>query len=119
MRCRWFLLTGSVAAWAGGFYGPAALATAEVPAPTLIDMQVEPMPAVDPAAPTIDQLEVKATRSEASAKTHYSIALHGTLARPEGLDHAYGPLAWSVIAAHDTHGNAMRFTTEGYATPDV
>ncbi|MEM9915713.1 MAG: hypothetical protein AAF911_12195 [Planctomycetota bacterium] len=93
--------------------------TAEVPAPTLIDMQVEPIPAVDPAAPTIDQLEIKVTRSEALAINNYSIALQGTLARPDGLDHAYGPLAWSVVAAHDTHGNSMRFTTEGYTTPDV
>ncbi len=97
---------------------PATLAVAET-APTLIDMQVEPMPAVNPAAPTIEQLEVKATRSAASDKTHYSIALQGTLARPEGLDHAYGPMAWSVTAAHDADGQPMRYTTEGYATADA
>lgn len=111
--------------WTSAFFvfaavlGASPTGIAETPPPTLIDMQVEPMPAVDPAAPTIEQLEVKASRSEASAKTNYSIALQGTLARPDGLDHAYGPLAWSVTAAHDTHGNPMRFTTEGYATPDA
>ncbi|MEO0514219.1 MAG: hypothetical protein AAF086_02850 [Planctomycetota bacterium] len=99
--------------------GPAGLALAETAPPTLIDMQVEPMPAVNPAAPTIEQLEVKATRVGASAKTNYSIALQGTLARPDGLDHAYGPLAWSVIAAHDADGHPMRFATEGYANPDA
>lgn len=99
--------------------GPAGLALAETAPPTLIEMQVEPMPAVNPEAPTIEQLEVKATRVGASAKTNYSIALQGTLARPGGLDHAYGPLAWSVTAAHDADGTPMRFATEGYANPDA
>jgi len=98
---------------------PAALSSAETAPPTLIEMQVEPMPAVNPAAPTIEQLEVKATRSGTSARTHYSIALQGTLARPDGLDHAYGPLAWSVLEAHDADGQPMRFSTEGYANPDT
>lgn len=86
--------------------------------PTLLDMQVETMPAVDPRLPVIEQLEVKAVRSEGSDRTVYSIMMSGTLARPDGLDQAYGPMSWAVAEALDAEGRAMRFTTDGYLKPD-
>ncbi|MEM1108758.1 MAG: hypothetical protein AAGH99_08715 [Planctomycetota bacterium] len=118
MRCRWFLLTESVAACAWGIFGPAVIATAQGPAPTLIDMQVEAMPEVDPKAPIIEYLEVKAVRNEANADPYTTVSLRGTLARPAGLDHAYGPLGWAATEALDDDGHPLRFTTEGYASPD-
>ncbi|MEM9419389.1 MAG: hypothetical protein AAGA25_10120 [Planctomycetota bacterium] len=99
--------------------GIATSTVAEPEKPTLLDMQVEAMPEVDPQAPVIEQLDIKASRNHANPKAFYSIAVRGTLARPDGLDHAYGPLAWAVTAAHDADDQPMRYNTDGYPTPDA
>ncbi len=111
---RW-VGVGCVAALLGG----CALAGGDtVNQPELRSVEVETMPEPDPRAPRIDQMEVKALRSDGSSTTQYSVMLRGTIARPAGLDTAFGPTGWSVLEVLDARGQPMTFATEGYAQPN-
>ena len=119
-RYRW----DGAAATAGLLLGMAAgpgctlVGAGSVNEPELRSVGVETMPEPDPRSPRIDQMEVKAWRSDGSTTTQYAVMLRGTIARPPGLEQAFGPSAWSVRELLDSRGQPMSFTTEGYATAD-
>ncbi len=85
--------------------------------PKLVRMGVESLPTADDDAPLIEQFEVRASRNKSDPRTLYSMSIQGTLARPEGLDAAYGPTGWAVLEVLDAQGRSMRFTTESYVEP--
>ena len=98
--------------------GCALVGAGSVNEPELRSVGVETMPEPDPRSPRIDQLEVKAWRSDGAATNQYTVMLRGTIARPPGLDQGFGPTAWAVREVLDARGQPMSFTTEGYTTPD-
>ena len=105
-------------ALAAGLTGCEIIAPRPVNQPKLVSVEVAAMEEPDPDAPMIEHMEVKAVRTGRATQTLYSVNLRGTIARPEGLDGAFGPTGWAALEALDQQAQPMTFNTRGYLNPD-
>lgn len=110
-------LTG-FAATAAGLTGCEIIAPRPVNQPKLMSVEVAAMAEPNPDAPMIEHMEVKAVRTGRATQTFYSVNLRGTIARPAGLENAFGPTGWAALVALDQEGEPMKFSTRGYLNAD-
>ncbi|MEL7086918.1 MAG: hypothetical protein AAGL98_00505 [Planctomycetota bacterium] len=106
------------AAGSAGLVGCEIIAPRPVNQPKLMSVEVATMDEPDPAAPMIEHMEVKAVRTGRATQTLYSVNLRGTIARPAGLENAFGPTGWAALEAVDPDGLPLTFSTRGYLNAD-
>ncbi|MEM7627437.1 MAG: hypothetical protein AAF333_17715 [Planctomycetota bacterium] len=117
-RLRSLSLLMGVAGTALGLVGCEIIAQRPINQPKLMSVEVATMDEPDPTAPMIEHMEVKAVRTGRATQTLYSVNLRGTIARPAGLEDAFGPTGWAALDALDADGQPMKFTTRGYLNAD-